>query len=43
LKEVLEFYRQSTSHELGHGELTDEELTEIVAFLHTLSGPVKAY
>ncbi|MGD1076226.1 MAG: cytochrome c peroxidase [Thermodesulfovibrionales bacterium] len=43
LKEVLEFYRRSKSRELGHGELTDEELSEIEAFLHTLSGPVKVY
>jgi cytochrome c peroxidase len=40
LKEVLEFYRQSKSHELGHGELSDEELSQIEAFLHTLSGPI---
>ncbi|MGC2062044.1 MAG: cytochrome c peroxidase [Thermodesulfovibrionales bacterium] len=43
LKEVLEFYRQSTSREVGHGELTNEELSEIEAFLHTLSGPLNAY
>lgn len=43
LKEVLEFYRQAKSRELGHGELTDEELREIEAFLRTLSGPVKVY
>ncbi len=43
LREVLEFYRQSKSHELGHGELIDEELSEIEAFLHTLSGPVETH
>jgi cytochrome c peroxidase len=42
LKEVLEFYQHSKSHELGHGGLTDEDLTAIEAFLRTLSGPVKA-
>jgi len=40
LKEVLEFYRQSKSHEINHGELTDEELSQLEAFLHTLSGPL---
>lgn len=40
LKEVLEFYRQSKSHELGHGDLTDEELSQLEAFLRALSGPV---
>ncbi len=40
LREVLEFYRQSKSHELGHSELSDKELGEIEAFLRTLSGPV---
>ena len=42
LREVLEFYRKSTSHELGHGELSDKELGQLEAFLHTLSGPVTA-
>jgi cytochrome c peroxidase len=40
LKEVLAFYRQSKSHELGHGGLSDEELSQLEAFLHTLSGPI---
>ncbi len=43
LKEVLEFYRLSKSHELGHGELSDEELSQLEAFLRTLSGPLKVY
>ena len=40
LKEVLEFYRRSKSHELNHGELTDEELSQLEAFLRTLSGSI---
>jgi len=40
LKEVLEFYRQSKSHELGHGGLSDKELSQIEAFLRALSGPL---
>jgi cytochrome c peroxidase len=43
LKEVLEFYRHSKSHELGHIELSDEELRQLEAFLRTLSGPVKIH
>ena len=43
LKEVLEFYRQSKSHELGHNALSDEELRQLEAFLRTLSGPVKIH
>jgi cytochrome c peroxidase len=40
LKEVLEFYRQSKSHELGHTELSDEDLRQLEAFLRSLSGPL---
>jgi cytochrome c peroxidase len=43
LKEVLDFYRQSTSHELGHGALSDKELSQLEAFLRTLSGPVEIH
>ena len=42
LRAVLEFYRKSDSHELGHSELSDKELGQLEAFLHTLSGPVIA-
>ena len=42
LREVLEFYRKSDSHELGHSELSDKELGQLEAFLRTLSGPVIA-
>ena len=43
LREVLEFYRsQATNPELGHKELTDRELDQLEAFLHTLSSPVKS-
>lgn len=41
LREVLEFYRASEVPDLGHGQLNDEELRQIEAFLLTLSGPVK--
>lgn len=41
LREVLEFYRKSPSPELGHAELSDEELDALEAFLRTLSGPIK--
>jgi cytochrome c peroxidase len=40
LREVLQFYREAKSHELGHSELSDKELGQIEAFLRTLSGPV---
>jgi len=40
LREVLEFYRRSDSHELGHSELSDKESGQIEAFLRTLNGPV---
>ena len=40
LSEVLSFYRRSRSDELGHQELTNEELSKIEAFLKTLSGPL---
>jgi cytochrome c peroxidase len=43
LKEVLEFYRQSTSREVGHRELTDKEISELEAFLRTLSGSVEIH
>lgn len=40
LREVLQFYRQSKSQEVGHSELSDKELGQLEAFLRTLSGPV---
>ncbi len=41
VREVLEFYRsQAQNPELGHGDLTDKELNQLEAFLHTLSSPV---
>jgi cytochrome c peroxidase len=50
LREVLEFYREASrehTHEgsarhadLGHGDLTDEEIQQIEAFLHTLTGEI---
>jgi len=41
LDEVLRFYRTSKNPELGHADLTDEELKELEAFLRTLSGTIK--
>ena len=39
--EVLEFYRnEATNPELGHAGLTEEELDQLEAFLHTLSSPL---
>ena len=40
LAEVLFFYRRSSSHELEHQELTNEELSKMEAFLKTLSSPL---
>ena len=40
LREVLEFYRRSKSHELDHSTLSDEELRQLEAFLRSLSGPI---
>ena len=41
VREVLEFYRsQAQNPELGHGNLTDKELDQLEAFLHTLSSPI---
>ncbi len=40
IREVLKFYRSADNPELGHGELTDEELEDLEAFLGTLSGPI---
>ncbi len=41
LHEVLEFYRSEAQNpELGHSGLTDEELDQLEAFLHTLSSPL---
>ena len=41
LHEVLEFYRsQATNPELGHKDLTDSELNQLVAFLNALSSPL---
>lgn len=51
LREVLEFYREAArrhTHEgearhadLEHGELTDEEIEQVEAFLHTLTGAIR--
>jgi cytochrome c peroxidase len=44
LREVLEFYRsQAKNPELSHGNLTDKELDELEAFLHTLSSPIAGF
>ncbi len=45
LKRVLEHYNQAPAAPLGHSELkplelTDEELEQLIAFLHALSGPL---
>jgi cytochrome c peroxidase len=40
LSEVLSFYRRSSSHELEHGDLTNNELSKIEVFLLTLNGPL---
>jgi len=40
LEEVLFFYRRSSTREVEHQDLTDEELLKIEAFLKTLSGPL---
>ncbi len=43
LREVLEFYQsQADNPELGHKGLTDKELDQLEAFLHTLSSPVSS-
>jgi cytochrome c peroxidase len=46
LRKVLEFYRdlkpEQKSPQLDHGQLTDKELSQIEAFLHALTGPVKS-
>jgi cytochrome c peroxidase len=41
LGEVLRFYRTSNNPELGHAELTDEELKQLEAFMYTLSGTIE--
>jgi cytochrome c peroxidase len=45
LRQVLEFYRdlkpEQRTPQLDHGQLTDKELSQIEAFLRTLSGPVE--
>lgn len=44
LEEILKFYRDTaTNPELGHSTLTDQELLQIVAFLKTLSSPLKFF
>jgi cytochrome c peroxidase len=43
VREVLKFYQgQAKNPELGHGGLTDSELDELEAFLHTLNSPVSS-
>lgn len=41
LRDVLEFYRKSENPELAHGGLSISEISQLEAFLRTLSGPVK--
>jgi cytochrome c peroxidase len=51
LREVLEFYREvSADHgdedagahaDIEHGDLTDEDISRLEAFLHTLTGPIE--
>lgn len=41
LREVLDFYEKSPNPELGHSGLSDEELSQLEAFLLTLSGPIR--
>ena len=38
--DILSFYRRSGSEELEHQELSNAELSQIEAFLKTLSGPL---
>lgn len=44
LSEVLRFYRDRTGAvaEMGHSQLTDQDLADLEAFLATLTGPVTA-
>jgi cytochrome c peroxidase len=43
IQEVMEFYRsKATNPELGHSNLTDRELKQLEAFLHTLSSPISS-
>ncbi len=42
LKDVMFFYRMSSSRLVEHQDLTDEELLQIVAFMKTLSGPLSS-
>jgi cytochrome c peroxidase len=38
--DILSFYRRSEIEELEHQELSNAELSQIEAFLKTLSGPL---
>ncbi|MCJ7498884.1 hypothetical protein MUP29_01395 [bacterium] len=38
--EVLGFYRRSENPEIGHHNLTNNDLKALEAFLGTLSGPI---
>ncbi len=40
LEDVMFFYRMSSSTQVEHQDLTDEELLQIEAFMKTLSGPL---
>lgn len=42
LEDVMFFYRMSSSRQVEHQDLTDEEISEIVAFMKTLSGPLSS-
>ena len=40
IREVLEFYRRSKNLDIGHQNLSDEDLSALEAFLETLNGPI---
>jgi cytochrome c peroxidase len=44
VRQILEFYRSEAQNpELGHKDLTDKELDQLEAFLHTLSSPLTRF
>jgi cytochrome c peroxidase len=44
LHEVLQFYRtRAQNPELAHGDLTEKEIDQLEAFLHTLSSPLTSF
>jgi len=40
IREVLDFYKKSRNLDIGHQDMTDDDLTALEAFLGTLSGPI---